>query len=332
MSAISVIVPVYNVAAYLEKCLDSILAQTFTDFEAWLIDDGSTDGSGAICDRYAQRDRRLRALHVENGGVSRARNLGLDRAEGTYLVFVDSDDFVAPNLLARLARAAQIDEAVDCVLFPAASVSASGARLETLGEALPAGEPLALADHRELLFAAPALWNKLYRREVVERMGLRFNPALAIGEDLAFYLDYVQGCRRFLYTGGEPLYHYVQRGSSAMQRFDAAKNRSLLDAFDQVLAHYEQQGLREAYDDELAYLAVYHLQIAALVRVLRADPRHALVTQIPAYMRQHFPDYARNPYLSRLDRNKALVFRLLQRRWYGAVRLLFRLKDCLRRD
>ena len=117
MTTFTIVVPVYNVAAYLEKCLDSILAQTFTDFEAWLIDDGSTDGSGAICDRYAQRDRRLRALHVENGGVSRARNLGLDRAEGTYLVFVDSDDFVAPNLLDRLARAARIDEAVDCDPF-----------------------------------------------------------------------------------------------------------------------------------------------------------------------------------------------------------------------
>ena len=91
---ITVIVPVYNTEKYLRRCVDSILAQTFTDFELLLIDDGSTDGSGAICDEYAKKDSRVRVFHKEIGGVSSARNLGLDKAYGEWISFVDSDDWI----------------------------------------------------------------------------------------------------------------------------------------------------------------------------------------------------------------------------------------------
>lgn len=106
---ISVIVPVYNVEKYLHRCIDSILAQTFTDFELLLIDDGSTDGSGAICDEYATKDNRVRVFHKENGGVSSARNLGLDNMRGGYLTFVDSDDWVDSTYLGELIEYSDAD-------------------------------------------------------------------------------------------------------------------------------------------------------------------------------------------------------------------------------
>ena len=96
---ISVIVPVYNTEKYLHHCIDSILSQTFTDFELLLIDDGSKDSSGAICDEYAAKDNRVRVFHKENGGVSSARNLGLDNATGEWIAFVDADDYLAPSYL-----------------------------------------------------------------------------------------------------------------------------------------------------------------------------------------------------------------------------------------
>lgn len=99
---ISVIVPVYKVEPYLHKCIDSILAQTYTDFELILIDDGSPDNCGAICDEYARRDARIRVIHQENGGLSAARNAGIDIAKGEYLSFVDSDDMIAKTYLERL--------------------------------------------------------------------------------------------------------------------------------------------------------------------------------------------------------------------------------------
>lgn len=100
---VSVITPVYNTEKYLDECIGSILSQSMTDFELLLIDDGSTDGSGAICDRYAEKDKRIRVFHIPNGGVSAARNLGLDNARGEFVVFVDSDDRVTPDHLQQLA-------------------------------------------------------------------------------------------------------------------------------------------------------------------------------------------------------------------------------------
>ena len=103
---VSVIVPVYNTEKYLNKCIDSILAQTFTDFELLLIDDGSTDNSGFICDEYAEKDKRVKVFHKENGGVSRARNLGIDNAQGEYLSFIDSDDYIRPEMYSELVAIA----------------------------------------------------------------------------------------------------------------------------------------------------------------------------------------------------------------------------------
>ena len=96
---ISIVVPVYNVEKYLERCIDSILAQTFTDFELLLINDGSKDSSGLICDKYAEKDSRIRVFHKENEGVSRARNLGISNARGRWLCFIDSDDWVDKEYL-----------------------------------------------------------------------------------------------------------------------------------------------------------------------------------------------------------------------------------------
>ena len=111
MPEISIIVPVYKVEKYLRHCVDSILAQTFTDFELLLIDDGSPDNSGAICDEYAEKDNRVRVFHKENGGVSSARNLGLDNARGTYIMFCDSDDYVADNWAEKLYEFMNYNEA-----------------------------------------------------------------------------------------------------------------------------------------------------------------------------------------------------------------------------
>ena len=99
MPQISVIVPVYNAEKYLHRCIDSILAQTFSDFELLLIDDGSKDNSGRICDEYAAKDSRIRVFHKKNGGVSSARNMGLDNAKGDWITFVDSDDWVKQDYL-----------------------------------------------------------------------------------------------------------------------------------------------------------------------------------------------------------------------------------------
>lgn len=99
---ISVIIPVYNMEKYLRRCLDSVLAQDYTNLEILVVDDGSTDGSWAICQEYARKDARITVIHQENGGLSAARNTGLDRATGAYIAFVDSDDYILPNMYSAM--------------------------------------------------------------------------------------------------------------------------------------------------------------------------------------------------------------------------------------
>ena len=115
---ISVVIPVYNVERYLAECVDSVLAQSFGDYEIFLVDDGATDSSGAMCDAYAARDPRVRVIHRQNGGLSAARNTGLDAAAGTYVYFLDSDDYIAPDALEKLHALAE-RESADVVFFDA---------------------------------------------------------------------------------------------------------------------------------------------------------------------------------------------------------------------
>ena len=124
MLMISVIVPVYNTEQYLPRCIESILSQSFTDFELLLIDDGSTDGSGKICDAYAEKDNRIRVFHKENGGVSSARNMGLDEAKGEWVYFVDSDDELLHDGLQVLFD--NTNKEVDVVLAGFEEVSEEG--------------------------------------------------------------------------------------------------------------------------------------------------------------------------------------------------------------
>ena len=116
MPKLSIIVPIYNVEQYIHKCVDSILNQTFADFELILVDDGSPDGCGAICDEYAQKDKRIKVIHQKNSGVSVARNSALDVASGTYVMFVDSDDYVEPDLAEKCIRKAE-EKDLDIVIF-----------------------------------------------------------------------------------------------------------------------------------------------------------------------------------------------------------------------
>ena len=113
---ISVIIPVYNVEDYLAECIDSVLGQSYTDYEIILVDDGATDSSGRMCDEYARKDSRIRVIHQENGGLSAARNTGLRAAWGKYIYFLDSDDYIAPSALEHLAALAEKEQA-DVVFF-----------------------------------------------------------------------------------------------------------------------------------------------------------------------------------------------------------------------
>ena len=201
MPTISVIVPVYNVEKYLRCCVDSILAQTFTDIEVLLVDDGSTDGSGAICDEYAQKDSRVRVFHKPNGGVSSARNLGLDKAAGKWIMFVDSDDKVAPQICERLLEYATDDCMPMCTYYEW--------RGDEFKRSLPEVNPTEIYPIIEYLRLGNRImvWGKLYKRAIIELTRKRFEEKTSFAEDAIFNYDYIKdvGCYCLI---DEPLYYY----------------------------------------------------------------------------------------------------------------------------
>ena len=190
---ISVIVPVYNVEQYLCRCVDSILAQTFPDFELLLIDDGSKDRSGEICDEYAGKDERVRAFHKENGGVSSARNLGIDNAKGEWISFIDADDRILPEFLQSLIETA--DESDELI------VGGNTYFGEEEGETVPPENIVVKREHfKDYIFNDSewtwqrifyVVWGKLFRLNIIKENKLKFDINMIRSEDTTFMLIYM---------------------------------------------------------------------------------------------------------------------------------------------
>ena len=212
---ISVIIPVYNVAPYLKRCLDSVAAQTWENLEVWLVDDGSTDGSLALCEARAEQDSRFRVLRQANAGVSAARNRGMDHAAGQYLQFVDGDDFLPPDATENLVRTAA---ATGADLVVGRFWRVAGGRAAVRGHIREA-RVLTRQDYAEEMLKAPAnfyygvLWNKLYRRSIVEAGHLRCDTGVSWCEDFLFNLEYLRRAR-LIAACARPVYCYVKRSGS----------------------------------------------------------------------------------------------------------------------
>lgn len=323
MPKVSIVVPVYNVKDYLEKCVDSILRQTEREFELLLIDDGSTDGSGELCDTLAERDGRVRVIHQENRGLGGARNTGIEAARGTWLLLVDSDDWIEPEILEKALKAAERENA-DMVSFGFRSVDLQGKELGLFRDKLPKNRALSLADCKALLLSSPCAWNKLYKTSLFQRSGVRY-PLRVWYEDIRTTLKLLLFAERVV-SLDDIGYNYLQRPGSIIQNLNVERNVEILEAFDDIFTYFREQGLFEKYRDELCFLTLFHVYLTASVRVIRLDRRHALVPKFAAYLREHFPDYQQNPYRATLTRNQRLLLFLLEKKQYFLIALLFKLK------
>lgn len=214
MKKISIIVPVYNVEPYLKRCVDSILGQTYQDFELILVDDGSTDGSKEICDEYGQQDDRIIVIHKENGGLSDARNAGLEIASAPLIGFVDSDDWIDCKMYERLVAAIErYDAQISCCGFLRTDGASSfGSWSYGLTECVSAERAL-----KDIMVSWPGnvvVWNKLYRSTLFTNV--RF-PVGEIHEDNATFYQIIGASQRFVYIEGQ-YYYYFQRPNSIMNQ------------------------------------------------------------------------------------------------------------------
>lgn len=323
MPKASVIVPVYNVEAYLEKCVQSILRQTEQDFELLLVDDGSTDSSGQLCEELAKQDSRVRVIHQENQGLGGARNTGIREAKGDWLLLVDSDDWIEPEILEKALEAGLREEA-DMVVFPFRSVDEEGRELAVFRENIPVGRAFALKERKDILLTAPVAWNKLYRTAFFRETGLAY-PSRVWYEDIRTTPKLMALARRMVFLG-DIGYNYLQRQGSIMNSGKVARNVEIIEAFDDILPWFREQGLFAEYRQELEYLAVFHAYLTASVRVILADRKSPLLARLAAYLQEQFPTWRKNAYLPRLGAKRRLLVSLLGIKWYWAVALLFKLK------
>lgn len=219
---ISIIVPVYNVEKYLRQCLDSIQQQSFTDWEAILVDDGSSDASPEICDQYAKEDRRFRVVHQENQGSSKARANGIKEAKGDWFAFVDSDDYVEADYLSSMMSAAEKSHA-DVVV--SAYYSNYGEKAD-----LSPNRPSAL-DRKTVItdtlnnLMHAGLWNKLFHRSVVEKVDF---PPYSYYEDMVFWIRSLYACKQLAYNP-VPSYHYRVNPASLTNSSDVDKRVKMFE-------------------------------------------------------------------------------------------------------
>lgn len=259
---ISVIVPVYQAALYLDDCIRSLLAQTLPDFELILVDDGSTDNSMALCNAWAARDHRLRVIHQENAGVSAARNTGIRAARGQWLAFVDSDDWVEPTYLQKMYE--------NCTGVQISLCDVADGEARTLTKERFTREEMALRPSRyaQLPYINYAI-NKLYARDLLLPDGPRFDPGRKRGEDASFVTACLLRCHAVAVCP-EKLYHYRVNPVSATHRFYPGVCR------DESLLYEEQNALfneRKMTEEEQAAFARW--QYGKVISVLRYIVRYA---------------------------------------------------------
>lgn len=207
---VSVIVPVYNAEKYLHRCVDSILAQKFTDFELLLVNDGSKDKSGEICDEYAAKDSRVCVFHKENAGASSARNYGLDKAEGKYICFVDADDWVEINYIENLIPG-DGEDMVICSFVKETMMSAFLSNIIRDKRNIESSLHL-LIDH--MAVCSPCC--KIISSDIIRRNNIRFDVNVSAGEDMLFICDYFSTGLDKIRTISLPLYHYYVADTASL--------------------------------------------------------------------------------------------------------------------
>jgi len=212
---ISIIVPVYNAEKYLPKCIDSVLSQTFHDFELLLIDDGSQDNSGIICDEYVQKDFRISVFHKKNGGVSSARNVGLDNARGEWITFLDADDFIFPDALENICNDLGFTKN-DLFLY-------GSVRLLENDKTLSMGKILdGIYANYITCIQHYAICGYVFCREIINKQNLRFIEGLAYSEDRIFIYQYVVNCKSVA-VRKKQIYVYRKNLESACYSKDVLK-------------------------------------------------------------------------------------------------------------
>lgn len=291
---VSVIVPVYNVQDYIEKCLDSLIHQTLEQLEVIVVDDGSTDKTGLIVDEYQNKYKsKIKVIHKKNEGVSIARNVGLEKATGEYIGFLDSDDWVNYDMYGKLYKLAIKDncDIVACdtlAIYPDKKVLIESHINET-----STTEDL-------MLNAYAVIWNKIYKREIID--GIKFKEKMNFCEDVQFlYMVYPK--IKKIGVIHETLHNYLQRVGSLTYTYNE-KLYQLIDSLDDIVNYYKEQGFYQKYYAELEYSYVRYLYATFIKRLAKTKNKVEFdrgVNFVLDKVNTNFPNYKKNKYIKKIN-------------------------------
>lgn len=322
---VSVIIPVYNVEKYLEKCVQSVLNQDFSDYEIILIDDGSADKSGEIADTLARTNSKITIIHQKNMGQGGARNTGIEKAAGEYLLFVDSDDYIKENTLSFLYDTAKKNNS-DMVLFGMDFVDESGKSVSTLVPGDSGTENLAGRELMRCLINDTYAADKLYKRSLFVDNNIKFLNRVWY-EDFGVIMMLALFAEKITLTD-KILYYYLQRDSSTMHIKNTDKNEDMLTVVSAISDFYKKNNAFDDYYNELCFMTVMHMLVLCTLRVTADDARHPLLKKFRDYADKNFPDFKKNGYVrENLSKKRKLIFFFSKHKMYGMLKLLNKINE-----
>ena len=308
MPKVSVIVPIYNVEKYLEKCINSLLSQTLEDIQIILVNDGSKDNSGNIAKEYEKNNKnRIIYVEKENGGLSDARNYGLKYATGDFIAFLDSDDYIEKNAYEEMYNKA-IEENADYVECDFIWEFPNKIRVD---------KQYPYKNKKEMLsFVRVVAWNKLIKRQLITDNNLEFPKGLRY-EDVEFTYKLIPFINKFTYVD-KPFIHYVQREGSIAN----VQNESTAEIFtvlDNVIEFYKKNNIYEEYRDELEYNYARYLLCSSLKRMCKIKDktiREKLLTESWERLNSNFPNWKENVILKTVNIGKNKYMRTVNKSTY----------------
>jgi glycosyltransferase involved in cell wall biosynthesis len=320
---ISIIVPIYNVEEYIHKCINSIIAQTFRKFELILIDDGSKDNSGKICDEYALRDSRIRVIHKKNGGVSSARNAGLDIAQGEYIGFIDPDDWVEEDMYEVLYQSLLEN---DC------DISICGVKSFSINDGVKSMCNIPnkfICDGLEAMQfilkggSCIAVWNRLYRRKIFLNLRLLEGK---IHEDVFILSHIFQKNFKVVFVPDEK-YHYLIRNNGIMGEVFKKPSIDMVDSYKYLLDSIKENSL-EILQDEIWHCVWFPWALAQKIyeRGIVYD-NYGYLENVKLFIREYLNEILKSRYITNQKKIRMLAFVILGIRSYYIYYIFIKIKN-----
>ena len=279
MDLVSVAVPIYNVEEYLERCIKSILAQTYKNLEIMLINDGSPDNSKAIMERYAKKDKRIKCFYKENGGLADVRNYAVKHAKGKFLCYVDSDDWIIPTFVEKMVTK-MVNENADLVACEFDRVYNKKVTKNVINIDIVKG------------FKVPSAWNKLYKLELMKKYDISFPKGMWY-EDLAGTSPYVMNAKKISIVN-ESLYMYYQNNNSIMHTYDD-RIFQIYEVLDTIEEYAKTNNLYQENKEGIEFANVYHVLIGTVFRFsFHKDFSVKGIRKIVHYVEKKYPKWYTN--------------------------------------